>query len=113
MQALRDYLATRKNPRVAEALFLNKNGTPLTGDGLAYLVKSWSIKSNIARKVSPHSLRHSFATHLLNNGCDLRSLQEMLGHKSLLATQVYTHVSLDKLKSVYEHAHPKNQEKQV
>lgn len=113
LQALRDYLATRKNPRAGEALFLNKNGTPLTGDGLAYLVKNWSIKSNIARKVTPHSLRHSFATHLLNNGCDLRSLQEMLGHKSLLATQVYTHVSLDKLKSVYQHAHPKNQEKQI
>ena len=113
LQALRDYLATRRNPRAGEALFLNKNGTPLTGDGLAYLVKTLSIKSNIARKVTPHSLRHSFATHLLNNGCDLRSLQEMLGHKSLLATQVYTHVSLDKLKSVYEHAHPKNQEKQL
>ena len=113
LQALRDYLATRKNPRVSDPLFLNKNGTALTGDGLAYLVKNWSIKSNIARKVSPHSLRHSFATHLLNNGCDLRSLQEMLGHKSLLATQVYTHVSLDKLKSVYDQAHPKNKESKL
>ena len=110
LQALRDYLATRKNPRAGEALFLNKNGTPLTGDGLAYLIRTLSIKSNIARKVTPHCLRHSFATHLLNNGCDLRSLQEMLGHKSLLATQVYTHVSLDKLKSVYEQSHPKNKE---
>lgn len=113
LQALRDYLATRKNPRSTDALFLNKNGTPLTGDGLAYIFKTLAIKSNIVRKVSPHSLRHSFATHLLNNGCDLRSLQEMLGHKSLLATQVYTHVSLDKLKSVYQHAHPKNKEKQL
>lgn len=110
LQALRDYLATRPNPRPEDALFLNKNGTALTGDGLAYIFKQLAIQSNIARKVSPHSLRHSFATHLLNNGCDLRSLQEMLGHKSLLATQVYTHVSLDKLKSVYEHAHPKNKE---
>ncbi len=113
LQALRDYLATRVNPRPTDALFLNKNGTPLTGDGLAYIFKNLAIKSNIARKVSPHSLRHSFATHLLNNGCDLRSLQEMLGHKSLLATQVYTHVSLDKLKSVYQHAHPKNKETQI
>jgi len=110
LQALRDYLATRVNPQPADALFLNKNGTPLTGDGLAYIFKHLAIQSSIARKVSPHSLRHSFATHLLNNGCDLRSLQEMLGHKSLLATQVYTHVSLDKLKSVYQHAHPKNKE---
>jgi len=110
LQALRDYLGTRPHPQPTDALFLNKNNTPLTGDGLAYIFKNLAIKSNIVRKVSPHSLRHSFATHLLNNGCDLRSLQEMLGHKSLLATQVYTHVSLDKLKSVYQHAHPKNKE---
>ena len=82
----------------------------LTGDGLAYIFKNTAIASHLARKVTPHSLRHSFATHLLNNGCDLRSLQEMLGHKSLAATQVYTHVSLEKLKSVYEHAHPKSKE---
>lgn len=113
LEALRQYLSTRTNPQPTDALFLNKNGTPLTGDGLAYIFKTLAIKSNIARKVSPHSLRHSFATHLLNNGCDLRSLQEMLGHKSLLATQVYTHVSLDKLKSVYQHAHPKNKETQL
>lgn len=110
LHALRDYLSVRPDPDPAQALFLNKNGKPLTGDGLAYIFKNSAIRSGIARRVSPHSLRHSFATHLLNNGCDLRSLQEMLGHKSLLATQVYTHVSLDKLKSVYEHAHPKNKE---
>lgn len=110
LHALRHYLAGRPNPQPQEALFLNKNGTPLTGDGLAYIFKHLAIGSGIARRVSPHTLRHSFATHLLNNGCDLRSLQEMLGHTSLLATQVYTHVSLDKLKSVYEHAHPKNKE---
>ena len=113
LKAIKDYLSTRKNPQVQEALFLNKNGTPLTGDGLAYIFKNLAIQSGVARKVSPHSLRHSFATHLLNNGCDLRSLQEMLGHKSLAATQVYTHVSLEKLKSVYQHAHPKNKEPEV
>ena len=110
LQAIKSYLATRPRPLPTDALFLNKNGTALTGDGLAYIFKQLAIQSHIARKVSPHSLRHSFATHLLNNGCDLRSLQEMLGHKSLTATQVYTHVSLDKLKSVYEHAHPKQKE---
>lgn len=110
LKAIKDYLATRQNPQAQDALFLNKNGTPLTGDGLAYIFKNLAIQSGVARKVSPHSLRHSFATHLLNNGCDLRSLQEMLGHKSLAATQVYTHVSLEKLKSVYQHAHPKNKE---
>lgn len=110
LQAIKNYLACRANPLPNEPLFLNKNGTALTGDGLAYIFKQLAVQSHIARKVSPHSLRHSFATHLLNNGCDLRSLQEMLGHKTLAATQVYTHVSLDKLKSVYEHAHPKNKE---
>ena len=110
LDALKTYLACRKNPQPDDALFLNKNGKPLTGDGLAYIFKNTAISSHLARKVTPHSLRHSFATHLLNNGCDLRSLQEMLGHKSLAATQVYTHVSLEKLKSVYDHAHPKSKE---
>jgi len=109
-KALRDYLATRKNPQPQEALFLNAHGKPLTGDGLAYIFKNTAIASHLVRRVTPHSLRHSFATHLLNNGCDLRSLQEMLGHKSLAATQVYTHVSVEKLKSVYAHAHPKAKE---
>ena len=113
LKAIKDYLATRPHPQGQDALFLNKNGTPLTGDGLAYIFKNLAIQSGIARKISPHSLRHSFATHLLNNGCDLRSLQEMLGHKSLAATQVYTHVSLEKLKSVYQHAHPKNKEPEI
>lgn len=110
LDAIKTYLACRKNPHPQDALFLNKNGKRLTGDGLAYIFKNTAIASHLARKITPHSLRHSFATHLLNNGCDLRSLQEMLGHKSLAATQVYTHVSLEKLKSVYDHAHPKSKE---
>lgn len=113
LKALKDYLATRPNPQPADALFLNKNGTALSGDGLAFIFKNLTIKSGLARRITPHSLRHSFATHLLNNGCDLRSLQEMLGHKSLAATQVYTHVSLDKLKNVYRHAHPKSEEEEI
>ena len=110
LQAIKDYLACRANPQPEEALFLNNHGKPLTGDGLAYIFKNTAISAHLARKVTPHSLRHSFATHLLNNGCDLRSLQEMLGHSSLAATQVYTHVSLEKLKNVYNHAHPKSKE---
>lgn len=110
LYAIKYYLSTRPNPQPQDALFLNAHGKPLTGDGLAYIFKNTAIAAHLARKVTPHSLRHSFATHLLNNGCDLRSLQEMLGHKTLAATQVYTHVSLDKLKSVYQHAHPKNKE---
>ena len=110
LSAIKTYLACRKNPRPQDPLFLNKNNTRLTGDGLAYIFKNTAIASHLARRVTPHSLRHSFATHLLNNGCDLRSLQEMLGHKSLAATQVYTHVSLEKLKSVYNQAHPKSED---
>lgn len=110
LQAIKDYLATRKNPQAKDALFLNKNGQPLSGDGLAYIFKNTAIASHLARRVTPHSLRHSFATHLLGNGCDLRSLQEMLGHKSLSTTQVYTHVSLEQLKHVYDQAHPKSKE---
>lgn len=108
--AIKNYLATRPSPKPEEALFLNSKGNPLTGDGLAYIFKNTAIASHLARRITPHSLRHSFATHLLNNGCDLRSLQEMLGHSSLAATQVYTHVSLEKLKRVYNHAHPKSKE---
>lgn len=113
LAALKDYLACRPNPLPQDALFLNAHGKPLTGDGLAYIFKNTAISAHLARKVTPHSLRHSFATHLLNNGCDLRSLQEMLGHQSLAATQVYTHVSLEKLKSVYRHAHPKSKEQDL
>ncbi len=110
LQAIKAYLACRPNPQPQQALFLNKKGKPLSGDGLAYIFKNTAIASELARRVTPHSLRHSFATHLLNHGCDLRSLQEMLGHKSLSTTQVYTHVSLEQLKNVYNHAHPKSKE---
>ena len=110
LAAIKDYLACRQNPQPQDPLFLNSRGKALTGDGLAYIFKNTAIAAHLARKVTPHSLRHSFATHLLNNGCDLRSLQEMLGHKSLAATQVYTHVSVEKLKSVYKQAHPKCKE---
>ncbi len=113
LAALKTYLASRPSPGPHDALFLNAHGKPLTGDGLAYIFKNTAISAHLARKVTPHSLRHSFATHLLNNGCDLRSLQEMLGHQSLAATQVYTHVSLEKLKSVYRHAHPKSKEQDL
>ena len=106
LQALKDYLATRKNPQREEALFLNKNGKPLSGDGLAYLFKNTAIASHLARRVTPHSLRHSFATHLLSNGCDLRSLQEMLGHADLATTQIYTHLDVKDLKDKHKKYHP-------
>lgn len=107
LSCISDYLATRTDTAYHAPLFLGSKGTRLSGEGLAQIVKQAAIKANLAHKITPHSLRHSFATHLLNNGCDLKSLQEMLGHKSLSATQVYTHVSLEHLKQVYDHAHPK------
>ena len=64
-------------------------------------------RARFARPVNPHSVRHSFATHMLDHGCDLKSVQEMLGHKNLQTTEIYTHVSLERLKEVYEKAHPR------
>lgn len=106
LEAVRAYLAGR-NPAPSEPLFLNHLGQRLGGHGLALVVKRLALKSNSTRKITPHALRHSFATHLLDRGCDLRSLQEMLGHKNLATTQIYTHVSLERLKKVYAGAHPK------
>ena len=101
--ALRDYLSQRRPVSAGEPLFLNKNGSRLSGHGIALVIG----RCGSARKVTPHALRHSFATHLLNRGCDLRSVQEMLGHKNLSTTQIYTHVSLERLRQVYAKAHPK------
>lgn len=111
LESLSNYLSTRPQAGPGEPLFLGSKGGRLSGEGLAQVVKKSAIAGHVARKVTPHSLRHSFATHLLNNGCDLKSLQEMLGHKSLSATQVYTHVSLERLKKVYNEAHPESEVK--
>ena len=89
-----------------EPLFLNCRNTRLSGNGIALILQKMAERARFARKVNPHSIRHSFATHLLDNGCDLKSVQEMLGHKNLQTTEIYTHVSMERLKSVYEKAHP-------
>jgi integrase/recombinase XerD len=88
-------------------LFLNSRGSVLTRQGLYKIVQGHARSAGLSERMSPHTLRHSFATHLLAGGCDLRSLQEMLGHADLTTTQVYTHLSADRLKDAYFSAHPR------
>jgi integrase/recombinase XerD len=88
-------------------LFLNSRGAGLTRQGLYKIIQGHARGAGLAERMSPHTLRHSFATHLLAGGCDLRSLQEMLGHADLATTQVYTHLSADRLKDAYFSAHPR------
>lgn len=102
--AIRKYLDKRKSTQ--EAIFLNKNGRRITTRGVRGIVLKYIKKAGIKQGVSPHTLRHSFATHLLNRGADLRTVQELLGHANLSTTQIYTHLTTDKLKSVYDKAHP-------
>jgi integrase/recombinase XerC len=109
LSCLRESLR-RRGPAASRGespLFLNARGARLTDAGVAFLLKGWLRRAGWLKSVTPHALRHSFATHLLNSGCDLRSVQEMLGHKSLATTQIYTHVSLEKLKEVYGRSHPR------
>ena len=105
LQAIKDYLDGRK--KKSEALFLNKNGGRLSAHGVSNIVDKHILKTSVATKISPHVVRHSFATHLLNRGADLRVVQELLGHASLSTTQIYTHVTTDRLKQVYDKAHPR------
>lgn len=96
-----------RRPRDPNAVFLSRRGTRLTARSVARLVDAYTLSSGIPSKVSPHALRHSFATHLLGAGADLRAIQELLGHTSLSTTQKYTHVHLDHLMAVYDKAHPR------
>lgn len=91
----------------SDFLILNKNGVKITPRGIAKIIDNIIKNTSIKLKISPHTLRHTFATHLLDNGCDIRSVQEMLGHKNINSTQVYTHVTSERLKEVYFKSHPR------
>jgi integrase/recombinase XerD len=109
--ALRAYIQRGRPPlvgvKVETRLFVNRRGSGLTRQGLYKIIQGHAGRVGLGGKMSPHTLRHTFATHLLAGGCDLRSLQEMLGHADLATTQVYTHLSAERLKDAYFSAHPR------
>ena len=88
-------------------MFLNKNGGPITPRSIERMMKKYTPLTGLNIDHSPHTLRHTFATHMLDAGADLRCVQELLGHASLSTTQIYTHVSVERLKQVYEETHPR------
>ncbi len=105
LHALSDYLAIRG--REGGPLYLNKLGGRLSDRGVRRLLEKYIALSDLSRRTTPHTLRHSFATHLLERGADLRTVQELLGHRRISSTQVYTHVTTEQLREVYEKAHPR------
>ncbi len=110
--ALQEWLADRPEvltgaSRTTDAVFLNKNGTRLTTRSVGRLLEKHLARAGLDPRTTPHTLRHSFATHLLDNGADIRGVQELLGHKSLATTQIYTHMTAKRLQQTYQKAHPR------
>jgi len=98
--------AVRVKNNSHDALFVSKTGKPLSVPGIRWIIYRYAHLSGLGKNIHPHSLRHSFATHMVNAGCDVRIVQEMLGHASLSTTQRYAHVNIEGLKKVYAKAHP-------
>ncbi|MFH0771721.1 MAG: tyrosine recombinase XerC [Candidatus Omnitrophota bacterium] len=109
LQAIRVYLLKRRvsKPGSDNVFLLNKSGRRITDRSIRRIINKYILMTSIKEKISPHTLRHCFATHLLDHGADLRSVQELLGHANLSTTQIYTHVTTERLKSAYEKAHPR------
>ena len=111
VKALRDYLENIRPRIIADerekALFVNMNGERMSRQGFWKIIKYYQDKAEITKDITPHMLRHSFAVHLLENGADLRSIQEMLGHADISSTQIYTQAIRHQLKDVYNKAHPR------
>jgi integrase/recombinase XerC len=119
LQSIQNYIEFR-NKRAqnnsnfdSKVLFVNKHGKRLSTRSVRRKMDKYLMMAGLDPAISPHTLRHSFATHMLNNGADLRSVQELLGHQSLSTTQVYTHLTTKKLKEVYDHAHPRSENEKV
>ena len=111
VKAITDYVKNIRPQLIAdseeEALFVNMNGERMSRQGFWKIIKHYQEKAGIQKDITSHTLRHSFAVHLLENGADLRSIQEMLGHADISSTQIYAHVVKQQLKDVYQKAHPR------
>lgn len=106
-QSFRDQIATNGSRCDSKAVFIGKNGKRITPLAIQRMVKKVLARVSDAHKLSPHIVRHSFATHLLDNGADLRAVKDLLGHENLSTTQIYTHITIDRLKNAYKKAHPR------
>ena len=111
LQALREYIETVRPKMIAvpteHSLFVNVSGERMSRQGFWKIIKHYQEKAHIEKDITPHTLRHSLAAHLLENGADLRSIQQMLGHSDISSTQVYTQLVKQNLKAVYNKYHPK------
>jgi len=108
-KALADYLPLRQeraNDKKKDSLILDAAGNPITARGIYYIIEKYTLKAGFPKKVTPHTFRHSFATGLVNEGADIRVVQELLGHASISTTQIYTHTGIERLKQVYRRSHP-------